>query len=254
MPCARPCSSSTSTASSRSTIGRPSAGDSILLTLSRRLGRLREAAGHAGAHRRRRIRRHPALGAGARSHHRLRRDDPARRDDADHLCRARDLPDRLHRPRPVRPADRVAPRGLKNAEIAMVHAKRQGGDRIEVFRPTMRSDRSDDITLESDLRVPSTVARSRCCSSRSSASRTARSPASSRCCAGTIRGSGAWGRTTSCRSRRRRASSSTSACSCWSAPPASSPPGRRARGRPADLRQRSTCRAAISCATISCTT
>ncbi|HKG18417.1 MAG TPA: diguanylate cyclase, partial [Candidatus Limnocylindrales bacterium] len=28
---------------------------------------------------------------------------------------------------------------LKNAEIAMVHAKRQGGDRIEVFRPTMRS-------------------------------------------------------------------------------------------------------------------
>jgi diguanylate cyclase (GGDEF)-like protein/PAS domain S-box-containing protein len=41
---------------------------------------------------------------------------------------------------------------LKNAEIAMVHAKRQGGDRIEVFRPTMRSDRSDRLTLESDLR------------------------------------------------------------------------------------------------------
>src|SRR4029453_10630596 len=41
---------------------------------------------------------------------------------------------------------------LKNAEIAMVHAKRQGGDRIEVFRPTMRSDKSDRITLESDLR------------------------------------------------------------------------------------------------------
>ncbi len=41
---------------------------------------------------------------------------------------------------------------LKNAEIAMVHAKRQGGDRIEVFRPTMRSDRGDRLTLESDLR------------------------------------------------------------------------------------------------------
>jgi diguanylate cyclase (GGDEF)-like protein/PAS domain S-box-containing protein len=41
---------------------------------------------------------------------------------------------------------------LKNAEIAMVHAKRQGGDRIEVFRPTMRSDRSDRMTLEADLR------------------------------------------------------------------------------------------------------
>ena len=41
---------------------------------------------------------------------------------------------------------------LKNAEIAMVHAKRQGGDRIEVFRPAMRSDQSDRITLEGDLR------------------------------------------------------------------------------------------------------
>jgi diguanylate cyclase (GGDEF)-like protein/PAS domain S-box-containing protein len=41
---------------------------------------------------------------------------------------------------------------LKNAEIAMTHAKRQGGDRIEVFRPTMRSDRSERITLEGDLR------------------------------------------------------------------------------------------------------
>ena len=41
---------------------------------------------------------------------------------------------------------------LRNAEIAMAHAKRQGGDRIEVFRPTMRSDRSDHFTMESDLR------------------------------------------------------------------------------------------------------
>ena len=30
--------------------------------------------------------------------------------------------------------------------------KRQGGDRIEVFRPTMRSDRSDHFTMETDLR------------------------------------------------------------------------------------------------------
>jgi diguanylate cyclase (GGDEF)-like protein/PAS domain S-box-containing protein len=40
---------------------------------------------------------------------------------------------------------------FKNAEIAMVHAKRHGGDRIEVFRPTMRAGRSDRLTLESDL-------------------------------------------------------------------------------------------------------
>jgi len=54
----------------------------------------------------------------------------------------------LYDPQPVARREEV----LKNAEIAMVHAKRQGGDRIEVFRPTMRSDKSDRITLESDLR------------------------------------------------------------------------------------------------------
>ena len=41
---------------------------------------------------------------------------------------------------------------LKNAEIAMIQAKRGGGDRIEVFRATMRNDRSDQMVLESDLR------------------------------------------------------------------------------------------------------
>jgi diguanylate cyclase (GGDEF)-like protein/PAS domain S-box-containing protein len=41
---------------------------------------------------------------------------------------------------------------VRNAEIAMAHAKRGGGNRIEVFRPTMRSDRSDHFTLEADLR------------------------------------------------------------------------------------------------------
>jgi diguanylate cyclase (GGDEF)-like protein/PAS domain S-box-containing protein len=40
---------------------------------------------------------------------------------------------------------------LKCAEIAMMHAKRQGGDRTEMFRPTMRSDRSDKLTLGTDL-------------------------------------------------------------------------------------------------------
>ncbi|MCX7340394.1 MAG: EAL domain-containing protein [Hyphomicrobiales bacterium] len=41
---------------------------------------------------------------------------------------------------------------LKNAELAMAFAKRQGGDRIEVFRPNMRTDRNDRLALESDLR------------------------------------------------------------------------------------------------------
>ena len=41
---------------------------------------------------------------------------------------------------------------LKDAELAMYHAKRIGGDRIEVFKPTMRARKTDRLSLESDLR------------------------------------------------------------------------------------------------------
>jgi len=41
---------------------------------------------------------------------------------------------------------------LKDAELAMYHAKRLGGDRIDVFKPAMRARKSDRLTLESDLR------------------------------------------------------------------------------------------------------
>lgn len=41
---------------------------------------------------------------------------------------------------------------LKDAEIAMRNAKRMGGARIEVFRPSMRSARADRFGLEADLR------------------------------------------------------------------------------------------------------
>ena len=41
---------------------------------------------------------------------------------------------------------------LKDAEIAMRHAKKGGGNRIEIFRPTMRTLRSDRVALEADLR------------------------------------------------------------------------------------------------------
>ena len=69
------------------------------------------------------------------------------------FARPRDLPDRLDRPRPAR-AERAAQarRDLQDAEIAMIQAKRDGGDRIEVFRAAMRSERSDRLMLESDLR------------------------------------------------------------------------------------------------------
>jgi diguanylate cyclase (GGDEF)-like protein/PAS domain S-box-containing protein len=41
---------------------------------------------------------------------------------------------------------------LKDAELAMYHAKRIGGDRIEVFKPAMRARKTDRLTLEADLR------------------------------------------------------------------------------------------------------
>ncbi len=41
---------------------------------------------------------------------------------------------------------------LKDAELAMYHAKRVGGDRIEVFKPAMRARKIDRLTVESELR------------------------------------------------------------------------------------------------------
>jgi len=42
---------------------------------------------------------------------------------------------------------------LKDAELAMLFAKRVGGDRIEVFRPSMRTQKLDRLSLEEDLRA-----------------------------------------------------------------------------------------------------
>jgi diguanylate cyclase (GGDEF)-like protein len=41
---------------------------------------------------------------------------------------------------------------LKDAELAMYHAKRVGGDRIEVFKDAMRARKSDRLSIESELR------------------------------------------------------------------------------------------------------
>ena len=41
---------------------------------------------------------------------------------------------------------------LRDAEIAMSHAKRAGGNRVELFRPPMRSQRDEAMTLDADLR------------------------------------------------------------------------------------------------------
>src|SRR5579871_6081200 len=41
---------------------------------------------------------------------------------------------------------------LKDAELAMYHAKRNGGDRIDVFKPSMRARKMDRLSIESNLR------------------------------------------------------------------------------------------------------
>jgi diguanylate cyclase (GGDEF)-like protein len=41
---------------------------------------------------------------------------------------------------------------IKDAELAMYHSKRIGGDRIDVFKPAMRARKNDRLTLESELR------------------------------------------------------------------------------------------------------
>jgi len=41
---------------------------------------------------------------------------------------------------------------VKDAELAMYHSKRIGGDRIDVYKPAMRSRKVDRLTLESELR------------------------------------------------------------------------------------------------------
>ena len=41
---------------------------------------------------------------------------------------------------------------LKDAELAMYYSKRIGGDRIEIFKPAMRSRKTDRLAMESELR------------------------------------------------------------------------------------------------------
>ena len=50
------------------------------------------------------------------------------------------------------PQQRQAEEVLKDAELAMFHAKRIGGDRLDLFKPSMRARKSDRLALESDLR------------------------------------------------------------------------------------------------------
>ena len=112
-----------------------------------------QAAGHAGAHFRRPVRAHLAVGEASRrasspspkSLRRTLRAPIAFNDREIFLTASIGLAladNEPHRTEEV----------LKDAELAMYHAKRIGGDRIEIFKPAMRSRKTDRLTLESELR------------------------------------------------------------------------------------------------------
>jgi diguanylate cyclase (GGDEF)-like protein/PAS domain S-box-containing protein len=50
------------------------------------------------------------------------------------------------------PAANVSDEIIKDAELAMYHSKRIGGDRIDVYKPAMRARKQDRLTIESELR------------------------------------------------------------------------------------------------------
>ena len=88
---------------------------------------------------------------------------------------------------------------MKDAEIGMYHAKRLGGDRIEAFRPALRQHGTDLRRSNRISAARSAARRSRSSTSRSSGSTTRPSPGSRRWSAGTIRSSAASRRRTSSR-------------------------------------------------------
>jgi diguanylate cyclase (GGDEF)-like protein len=50
------------------------------------------------------------------------------------------------------PQTQVTEEIVKDAELAMYHSKRIGGDRIDVYKPAMRARKTDRLTLEAELR------------------------------------------------------------------------------------------------------
>ncbi len=50
------------------------------------------------------------------------------------------------------PQTQISEEIIKDAELAMYHSKRIGGDRIDVYKPAMRARKTDRLTLESELR------------------------------------------------------------------------------------------------------
>ena len=128
-------------------------GDSILLTLARRLGRLIKPQDTLARLVRRSVRADSAVGDASRARitafaETIRRTlrAPITFNDRE-IFLTGSIGMALGDSEPQR-----AEEMLKDAELAMYHAKRGGGDRIEVFKPAMRARKTDRLTIESDLR------------------------------------------------------------------------------------------------------
>jgi len=50
------------------------------------------------------------------------------------------------------PQTKLSDEIIKDAELAMYHSKQIGGDRIDIYKPAMRTHKTDRLSLESDLR------------------------------------------------------------------------------------------------------
>ena len=128
-------------------------GDSILLTIARRLAAPPQAAGHARPPRRRPVRLPAHLGERSRSAiaafaESVRRTlrAPITLGEKEIFLTA-SIGIAMHDGKQVEAEEMI-----KDAEIGMYHAKRLGGDRIEAFRPALRQHGTDLATLEADLR------------------------------------------------------------------------------------------------------
>ena len=128
-------------------------GDSLLLTVSRRLARAlqpQDTLARIGG---------DQFGLLITRAHRTRARSPALPSTCAIPCARRSaLPDR----RSCSPAPSASPSTtaaqenaqdlLREAETAMSRAKRSGSDRVEIFKPEMRADRDQRVAIESELR------------------------------------------------------------------------------------------------------
>ena len=181
-------------------------GDSILLTIARRLGRLLKPQDTLARLVRRSVRPDPAVGEGADAHRRLRRDHAAHLARADRLQRPRNLPHRLDRAGARRERAATAPRKCSrtpNSRCITPSASAATASRSS-SRPCARA-RPTASRWNRNCAAPSSARRSRCSTSRSCGWRIAPSPASRRWRAGIIPRWGACRRRNSSPSPRRSA-------------------------------------------------